>query len=971
MSQIKCIFSDVLENEKHKDILNRYTALENKVKNNNNNLNLDEKETKNYFIFSEDIKFENCNFEFDKDENGLIANLVYSKNNKSLKLIFILKKYEFKLQDKLFYCFETKFLKKYLEDEYKKKKFHLKINIENSIKKLTIDNLFYFDYSKFEIVYNYNYKPVTLKELTKINSYTDKKIIKASDLNYEFANYIQLEEEDFNSFYYIDSYERRNFIKKLDKLIGRNYNFIAFCGPFGSGKTVTLLKMINDPLKRSYYINLRTIFNLEINEIKNVLKYEYVKIIGDDFKQENEKDEIIKYITQINSPNEIYSFISQIITSLNKMEENLYYLIIDQYSSKYDDNNQNMKRIRREVEGTKVIMIICSSMNNYDVKENLAYSFTSSENLNNSKINYLYVGCLIRLDPLKEPLNKESIEYKNVLAKFGNLQFYYYKLKETLRENKDFERFINDEEKIIIQELKRFYKDKEYNSIKIEIAKVIYYIKDKEIFLYSDMKNKLLKLPLKFLEIKTQIIPIYKLLRFIEKDNNFELKHKIENYLSTDYNIMKAEEVSMTRFMNEGHYIEEKEFSNKISTNDNRDNIHIYYLEGLFPYIIDIFSKIIYNENLIMTKAFFSELSTQTQGGIIEFYLLEHIKNNKFFFNIKIEQFESIEVFVPNGFFYQNYSFRKKDTIYDYDEKENIYFKKEDTNKIKLELPKKNILIKQKQFTGKYYDFAILIYSKEKNGYILILFQVSKKKIINQILYKEEHEIALNRVKDNIEEDFNIKIISGYFSYIFTNYSKDDKVISFCKDFKIFYLEFSFEEMKFNDNIPFNLDDCFITDKFPFHNYFSILPENKFEFGNKLDINNYKEIIKYKKLFTFIPIKIDIINQLKWLFKIKNKSNLFNPNNDYAVFGFFDEMEDFSKKFCLWYNVKEKNIYYYEDENIKTISKEFDFSDINSEKKEWILICSKYKYKYLTDKDIELFVHKLESIIMKDLTNNK
>ena len=160
MSQIKCIFSVVLENDKHKDIHNRYTALENKVKNNNNNLNLDEKETKNYFIFSEDIKFENCNFKFDKDANGLIANLVYSKNNKSLKLIFILKKYEFKLQGKLFYCFETKFLKKYLEDEYKKKKFHLEIYIENSIKKLTIDNFYYFCYSKFEIVYNYNYKSV-------------------------------------------------------------------------------------------------------------------------------------------------------------------------------------------------------------------------------------------------------------------------------------------------------------------------------------------------------------------------------------------------------------------------------------------------------------------------------------------------------------------------------------------------------------------------------------------------------------------------------------------------------------------------------------------------------------------------------------------------------------------------------------------------------------------------------------------
>ena len=296
MNQINCIFSVILRKNKHEEILNKYTTLENKVKNNNNYLNLDENETKNYFIFSEDIKFVYCNFKYDEDENGLIVNLVYSRNNKSLKLIFFIKKYEFKLQDEFFYCFEAKSLKKYLEDEYKKKKFHLKIKIGNNIIKLTIDNLLLFGYSKFEIVYNYNYRPVTLNELTKNNTYTNNKIIKASDLNYEFANYILLEEEDFNSFYYIDTDERRNFIKKIDKFVGNNCNFIAFCGPNGSGKTVTLLKMINDPLKRAYYINLRTIFNLETNEIKNVLKYEYVKVIGNDFKQENEKDEIIQYI---------------------------------------------------------------------------------------------------------------------------------------------------------------------------------------------------------------------------------------------------------------------------------------------------------------------------------------------------------------------------------------------------------------------------------------------------------------------------------------------------------------------------------------------------------------------------------------------------------------------------------------------------------------------------------------------------
>ena len=965
MEPIKCIFSDVLNKNKYHKILNKYIELENKVKNNdNNNIELNENETKNYFIFSENIKIENCNIQFDKKENELVTNLVYSKNNKSLKIIFIIKIYEFILQDESFFCFEAKYLRKYLEDKYKKKKFYLKININDNIKKLSIDNLFFYNYSKFEIVYNYNYKPLTLKELTKEYTYTNKKNIKALDLNYEFANYIQLEEEDFNSFYYINSDERKNFISNIDKLVGKSYNFIALCGPFGSGKTVTLLKMINDPLKRSYYINLWTIFNLEIDEVKNVLKYEYVKIIGEDFKKENENDEIIKYIKQIDSPQEIYNFISQIIISLNKMNEDIYYLIIDQYSSKYDENNQNMKKIKNEVKGTKVIIIICSSMNNYDVKENLAYSFTSSENQNNNKINYLYVGSLIRLNPLEKSLKSESIEFKKVLSEFGNLQFYYYKLKETLRENKDFDRFIKDEEKIIKQELERFYKDEE-SKMKIELAKIIYYIKEKEIFLFNDLKYKLLKLPLKFLEIKTQLIPIFKLYRFVDKDNNFELRDKIKKYIQNGYNIMESEENSITNLMNEGNYINENEFSNLVKSNENRNYIYIFFLDGLFPYIIDIFSKIIYDENILITRAFFSDLSAQTQGGIIEFYLLEHIKHNKYFFNIKIEQFESIEVFVPNEFFYQNYSFRKEDTIYDYNEKENIYLKKEEIKKEKIKVPKKNILIKQKQYTGKYYDFSLLIYSKEKDGYFLILFQVSKKKINNQILYKEEHELALNRVKSNIEEDFDINIIEGYFSYIFTNFSENTKVISFCKQYNISYLEFSFEEMKFNADIPFNLNDCFITDKFPFHNYFSILPKDKSKFNKILDNNDYNKIIQYKKLFTFISIKNDIINELKWIFKINNKSSIFNPDNDYAIFGFFNEIKDFSKKYCIWYNNKEKKIYYYEDDNIKTFDKYFDFSDVNLENKEWILICSKYKYKYLTNDDVKKYQDELVNSIKK------
>ena len=53
MEPIKCIFSVLLNNNEQNKILNKYIELENKVKNNgNNNIELNENETKNYFIFS-------------------------------------------------------------------------------------------------------------------------------------------------------------------------------------------------------------------------------------------------------------------------------------------------------------------------------------------------------------------------------------------------------------------------------------------------------------------------------------------------------------------------------------------------------------------------------------------------------------------------------------------------------------------------------------------------------------------------------------------------------------------------------------------------------------------------------------------------------------------------------------------------------------------------------------------------------
>lgn len=237
----------------------------------------------------------------------------------------------------------------------------------------------------------------------------------------------------------------------IDILINRleGIQYIELCGPYGCGKTVTLLKFINCQNRRAYYINLWTVYNLEIQELRNVLKYEYVKLIDKDYKEENENDAIISSIKNLNSSQQIFDFILEIIPIL-KIYNEIIYLVVDQYSSKYDEQNTKIKEIKNKIINTdyNIKLIVCSSMNNYDVKENLAYSLSFSNNKDDTNLNYYYVGCLFRLDPNKEPLINESTEFKNILTKFGNLPFFYYKLKKTYRDKIEIEIFLKIEKKI-------------------------------------------------------------------------------------------------------------------------------------------------------------------------------------------------------------------------------------------------------------------------------------------------------------------------------------------------------------------------------------------------------------------------------------------------------------------------------------------------------------------------------------------
>ena len=357
------------------------------------------------------------------------------------------------------------------------------------------------------------------------------------------------------------------------------------------------------------------------------------------------------------------------------------------------------------------------------------------------------------------------------------------------------------------------------------------------------------------------------------------------------------------------------EFKNKIS-DDKRFNI--YFLDYLFPYMQNIFTNLIYNESMEIGKLFFSKLCGQTEGGFLEYFIIEYIKDKKRFFDYTIDNFESIETIVENSYFIQNYSSRKPETKRNYEGNEkslNIT----NTKKEKIKLRKKVILISQKQFTGKYYDCAFLFpltENEEDKRFKIASCQISKKKMASQRYYKEEHELILGNVKKNIENTFDVEIVEGYFFYIFSSQELDKVSIEFCKKYGFEYVLFSPDEKQFNDKYYFDLSNSFITKNFPIQNSFSILPPEKFKTNNDNTLTFYDEIKSFQKKIENIKLSKENEKILKEFFGI----------NEYIVLGFFKKKFNITK-YGLWYDKVNKIIIYKNSSVEKRLYKEMDFND--------------------------------------------
>ena len=888
--------------------------------------------------------------------------------------------YKYYYKNTLFICFTKESLRLKFNEISQDYTFSILQKNNGKTGHISTSVFFKSNVPEFTIELNYKFNDVSLSTIQYSDIYNIPKIIKGTHLNKKLALYIDLLEDDFNNFIYYETEARKKFLNNLLSLFEEK-KYIGICGPFGTGKTITLLKfLIQSQFKKILYINLWTIENISLSELKILLNYESIKLFGLNFfnKKELEKcpkisqntyKEVIGEIDKLSDKKNIFSLLESIIKKMNKVNYFLnIYIIIDQYSSKYDENNKSLKNLLKSIQSINNInIIVSSSMNNDDVKKffaeslNRNYLFSTGNKSDSLGINYYYIGCLIRLNELNnlidynEFLKGKTPQFIKYLNKFGNLPLFYYELNKRLKGNGKLEIYIDIQKHNIIEEINSFYNDLNKNgeSKYIDILKILSIIDKKEIYLIEELSEEILSLPIKFLEIKKETISINDLKLFAIVSDNRKLIDKFKEIEedkddSTFNSIIYYDKYlsNFMKFINDDNYCsnyikpislkKRKKILGQIESAKGNKKITIYYLDFLFPYMEEIFSHIIYKLTSTTSKFIFKNLSGQTKGGFLEYIINEHVKKNNKFMNCYIQNFETIECLVPNNFYIQNYSTRLKETIKTYIENKDI------KNKLIIDLSNQTTFLQQNQFTGKYYDCCLLIYNPGSKTYILYVFQISKKKIAANRYYREEHKIILNRVKKNLEEKYSIKIDEAHFSYILLYEEQDKNTINFCDKYSLKYYLFSIEKLCFqNDNLIFD-DKSLITKEFPVHSSFSILPKEKFKINSNGVIEKMEEIIKFEKEIKFTEISEEFKIRINQLFKPKdNKIN--SEENEFLIVGNFNKKIDVNNRFCFWFDNNQLLIIYRDKDN-KEVNIKLDIANKLSNLN-YTLICSKYKIK--------------------------
>lgn len=417
-----------------------------------------------------------------------------------------------------------------------------KYNEDKKVKKPYIvfeDNIIDYDEAKVDI---YNYIKNNILIITdEKNDYEDNFIFddviirvdnfKKEKLSKYFDNYFIYNEKEEEDFEYDQTNSRKSlmfqYIYKFTLL--KNLRFFKFCGPSSTGKSTTLLKYSREQ-RGIVYLNLKAIHELDkknrLKECYNLITYELRRLYFSDEQKKESFKKFLKEKCKNKNPWEI------ILNVIKDIKDTLNIIIFDQFKKSYLSENF-YSQIEDNIKISKLKLIICSSINNKDIKDEVIKTieyYKGNPNNFDVKSQYYYYYFYMNF------FNKK-VENDNKLNPLFELFEYKPKYKYLLLKAKNINECITEIKSKINQKIKEFFS---YDP-DLDICKILLNIKNNiNIKLYYDNDNDmniLKKLPLKYFIIRLdnnyfEIDYAFKFIKYIEKeiitkeecDNYFKLK---------------------------------------------------------------------------------------------------------------------------------------------------------------------------------------------------------------------------------------------------------------------------------------------------------------------------------------------------------------------------------------------------------------------------------------------------------------